>query len=67
MSVSGRHLPGNEEEKQLLVSTQEMDNPSTAAINYNSMSNRTNTSQGPSTLVQSTYEEPEDLSHEVKA
>lgn len=67
MSVSGRHLLGNEEEKQLLVSNQEMDNPSTAAVNYNSMSNRTDASQSYSSLFQSTYEEPEDLSHEIQA
>ena len=63
MSVSGRHVLGNEEEKQLLVShNQEMDNPSGAAINYNSMSHRIDSS-----LSNNTYEEAEDLSHEIQA
>lgn len=61
MSVSGRHLLGNEEEKQLLVSHQEMDNPSGAAINYNSMSHRIDSSSS-----NNMYEEPEDLSHEIQ-
>lgn len=66
MSVSGRHLLANEEEKALLVSNQEMDNPSGAAISYNSMSYRTD-SQSHSPLPVSTYEEVEDLSHEIQA
>lgn len=65
MSVSGRHLLGSEEEKQLLVANQEMDDPSVTAVNYNTMNSRTDASQ--SSLYQSAYEEAEDLSHEVQA
>lgn len=62
MSVSGKHLAGNEEEKQLLVPNHEMENPSTST---SSMGYGT-AYAGPSLQSKSNfYEEPEDLSHEV--
>ncbi|GBL91554.1 hypothetical protein AVEN_23617-1 [Araneus ventricosus] len=65
MSVSGRHLAGSEEEKQLLVPNHEMENPSTSSVNYDSMGCRT-AYAGPSTQNKNNfYEEPEDLGHEI--
>ncbi|CAL1273079.1 unnamed protein product [Larinioides sclopetarius] len=65
MSVSGRHLAGDEEEKQLLVPNHEMENPSRSSVNYDSMGCRT-AYAGPSTQNSNNlYEEPEDLSHEI--
>ncbi|KFM70155.1 Transmembrane protein 184C, partial [Stegodyphus mimosarum] len=62
MSVSGRHLAGYEEEKQLLVPNQEMDYPSNAPINYDSIgSNSSATGVKSPTNQNAFYEEPEDL------
>ncbi|XP_042913469.1 transmembrane protein 184C [Parasteatoda tepidariorum] len=63
MSVSGRHLAMNEEEKQLLVPNHEMENPSASSTNYNTLG--VNPPSRPK-AKNSYYEEAEDLSHEVE-